>query len=45
MNLDSGLAMRKQALQGRARLYRDIRAFFQTRGVLEVETPVFSQSG
>jgi len=35
----------KEALQGRARLYQIIRAFFLEKGVLEVETPIFSQAG
>lgn len=34
-----------KALHLRAALYRDIRAFFHARGVLEVETPVLSQAG
>ncbi len=34
-----------QALQARAGMNRQIRAFFQARGVLEVETPALSQAG
>ncbi len=34
-----------RALQLRARLYRMARDFFQTRGVLEVETPILSAAG
>lgn len=34
-----------QALQARACLYQQLRAFFHARGVLEVETPALSQAG
>ena len=33
------------ALKARACLYRQIRAFFHARGILEVETPALSQAG
>ncbi len=35
----------RDALQMRARMLSDIRAFFDARGVLEVETPLLSSSG
>ena len=33
------------ALQARARMLQDIRAFFHARNALEVETPVLTRSG
>jgi lysyl-tRNA synthetase class 2 len=35
----------RQALESRARLLADIRAFFAERGVIEVETPLISAAG
>jgi len=35
----------RQAIESRARLLADIRAFFAARGVLEVETPLVSPAG
>jgi len=37
--------LQKEALQGRAQMYQQIRAFFHQKGVLEVETPIFSRAG
>lgn len=37
--------LQKEALQGRAQMYQQIRAFFLEKEVLEVETPIFSQAG
>ncbi|KAF1025382.1 MAG: Elongation factor P--(R)-beta-lysine ligase [Acinetobacter bereziniae] len=34
-----------QALKARAKLYQQIRQFFEQRAVLEVETPILSQAG
>ena len=34
-----------ESIKARAELYAQLRAFFMSRGVLEVETPVLSQSG
>nr|WP_174506289.1 EF-P lysine aminoacylase EpmA [Acinetobacter sp. Marseille-Q1620] len=34
-----------KALKARAKLYKQIRQFFEDRGVLEVETPILSQAG
>jgi len=45
MNFNQSPLSLKEVLQGRARMYRHIRAFFQEKGVLEVETPIFSRAG
>ena len=46
MNSDNKIHLsQKEVLQGRARMYQDIRAFFLSKDVLEVETPIFSQAG
>ena len=37
-------AASREVMQSRARMLRDIRAFFDQRGVLEVETPLLSSS-
>ena len=37
--------LQKEAQQGRAQMYQQIRAFFLEKRVLEVETPIFSQAG
>lgn len=49
MNPDLNLLWRpsasRQAIEARARLLADMRAFFGERGVLEVETPILSAAG
>ena len=41
----NNVALFRQRLQGRAKLYAVIRTFFADRGVLEVETPILSAAG